>query len=100
MSIRRNYKGREYLSRPELSLVVVGKTVFHARTRSMALFRPIKKRESRPSGKRGRKIAAFLPMPLAAAGQHVATENLPTALQRIKSKIEPEGLTRLVAASR
>jgi len=64
---------------------------------AMALFRPIKKRESRSRGKRARKIAASLPIPLTAAGQHVATENLPTALQKIKSKIKPEGLPRLVA---
>jgi hypothetical protein len=62
--------------------------VFHARTRSIVLFRPIKKRESRPGGKPARKIAAFLLIPLKAAGQHIATENLPTALQKIKSKIK------------
>jgi hypothetical protein len=65
----------------------------------MLLFRPIKKRESRPRGKPARKIAAFLPIPLTAAGQHIATENLPTALQKIKGKIKPEGLTPLVAVN-
>jgi hypothetical protein len=43
----------------------------------MVQFRPIKERESHPREKRARKIAAFIPIPLVAAGQHIATEYLP-----------------------
>lgn len=44
-------------------------------------FRPIKKREPRPRGRPDRKIATFLPIPLTAARQHIATEELPQNLK-------------------
>jgi hypothetical protein len=53
-------------------------------------FRPIKERESRPRGKRTRKIAAFHPIPLTAAGQHIPTESLPRAFTKHEETILPE----------
>jgi hypothetical protein len=66
--------------------------VFHARTRSVMQFRPIKKRQSRPRGKPTRKIAAFHPIPLTTAGQHIPTEALPSAFTKHKGEILPRGL--------